>query len=110
MISIIIICQQQQKTNLTHSLIYLCIYIHIVNIWSHLLGLIFFFGLGIHFLWERPFDTLQISDYFYFFTFIFGAMTCLGFSSFFHCFSCHSEPVAAQWNRCDYAGIVTLTV
>ncbi|KAI9252964.1 pPR-type GPCR protein [Phascolomyces articulosus] len=81
-----------------------------VNIWSHLLGFFFFLGLGIHFLWEQPFDTLTMADYIYFFSFILGAMTCLGFSSSFHCFSCHSESVAARWNRCDYAGIVTLTV
>ncbi|KAI9316248.1 hemolysin-III related-domain-containing protein [Dichotomocladium elegans] len=82
-----------------------------VNIWSHLFGLFLFLGLGIHFLWARPFeDNLKTLDYVYFYCFIAGAMVCLGFSGFFHCFSCHSEPVAAQWNRCDYAGIVTLTV
>ncbi|KAI9490337.1 hemolysin-III related-domain-containing protein [Zychaea mexicana] len=82
-----------------------------VNIWSHLLGFILFLGLAIHFVWQQPFaDSLTAADYIYFFCFIAGAMVCLGFSSSFHCFSCHSEPVAAQWNRCDYAGIVTLTV
>ncbi|KAI8149276.1 pPR-type GPCR protein [Fennellomyces sp. T-0311] len=82
-----------------------------VNIWSHLLGFVFFFGLGVHFLWAQPFaDSLTAADYVYFFSFLLGAMTCLGFSSTFHCVSCHSEPVAAQWNRCDYAGIVTLIV
>lgn len=83
----------------------------IVNIWSHLLGFLLFIGLGIHFLWTQPFaDSLTTYDYLYFFCFIAGAMTCLGFSSSFHCFQNHSEPVAAKWNRCDYAGIVTLTV
>ncbi|KAL1927949.1 hypothetical protein VTP01DRAFT_3354 [Rhizomucor pusillus] len=82
-----------------------------VNIWSHLLGFIAFCGLGIHFLWSQPFaDSLKVSDYVYFVAFIFGALVCLGFSSSFHCFSCHSEPVAARWNRCDYAGITTLIV
>ncbi|KAI8098614.1 putative hemolysin-III channel protein Izh2 [Halteromyces radiatus] len=82
-----------------------------VNIWSHLLGFLLFVGLGIHFLWTQPFpDRLTWFDYIYFFIFIVGALTCLGFSSLFHCFSCHSEPVAAAWNRCDYAGITTLIV
>lgn len=83
----------------------------IVNIWSHLLGFLLFVGLGIHFLWMQPFsDSLTWFDIIYFFVFIMGALTCLGLSSMFHCFSCHSEQVAAAWNRCDYAGIVTLTV
>ncbi|ORZ06711.1 pPR-type GPCR protein [Absidia repens] len=82
-----------------------------VNIWSHLLGFLLFVGLGIHFVWLQPFsDSLTWFDYIYFFVFIAGALTCLGFSSLFHCFSCHSEPVAATWNRCDYAGITTLIV
>ncbi|CDS07996.1 hypothetical protein LRAMOSA01945 [Lichtheimia ramosa] len=93
--------------------LYSLFYIHneSVNIWSHLLGFLLFIGLGIHFLWTQPFaDSLTTYDYLYFFCFIAGAMTCLGFSSSFHCFQNHSEPVAAKWNRCDYAGIVTLTV
>lgn len=70
-----------------------------------------FVGFGIHFLWSQPFkDTLTTFDYTYFFLFIAGALTCLGFSASFHCFSCHSAKVAATWNRCDYAGITTLIV
>ncbi|CAI2162499.1 1866_t:CDS:2 [Funneliformis geosporum] len=33
-----------------------------------------------------------------------------GFSSIFHTLCCHSERVCANWNRCDYVGIVTLIV
>ncbi|CAJ0897062.1 7203_t:CDS:2 [Entrophospora sp. SA101] len=33
-----------------------------------------------------------------------------GFSSTFHALCCHSERVCANWNRCDYVGIVTLIV
>ncbi|KAK4510418.1 uncharacterized protein ATC70_004848 [Mucor velutinosus] len=82
-----------------------------VNIWSHLLTFILFVGFGIHFLWSQPFqETLTTFDITYFFLFIVGALLCLGFSASFHCFSCHSEKVAATWNRCDYAGITCLIV
>lgn len=82
-----------------------------VNIWSHLLTFILFVGFGIHFLWTQPFqETLTTFDITYFFLFIAGALLCLGFSASFHCFSCHSEKVAATWNRCDYAGITCLIV
>lgn len=82
-----------------------------VNIYSHLLAYILFVYFGIHFLWTQPFQaTLTVFDYTYFFLFIAGALMCLGFSASFHCFACHSEKVAASWNRCDYAGITCLIV
>ncbi|KAI9283310.1 hemolysin-III related-domain-containing protein [Sporodiniella umbellata] len=82
-----------------------------VNIWSHLLGFILFTGLGIYFVWSKPYvDTLTVFDVTYFFIFIAGALTCLGFSASYHCFSCHSEKVSLNWNRCDYAGITSLIV
>ncbi|CAO3699597.1 unnamed protein product [Rhizopus stolonifer] len=83
----------------------------LVNVWSHLLAFILFVGFGIYFAWSQPYvDSLTVFDYTYFFIFIAGALTCLGFSASFHCFSCHSEKVAATWNRCDYAGITSLIV
>ncbi|CEG81133.1 hypothetical protein RMATCC62417_15367 [Rhizopus microsporus] len=82
-----------------------------INIWSHFLAFLLFIGIGFHFLWSNPLaDSLTTFDYTYFFVFVAGALTCLGFSASFHCFSCHSEKVAATWNRCDYAGITTLIV
>jgi adiponectin receptor len=70
-----------------------------------------FVGFGLHFLWSQPFEaTLTTFDYAYFLLFITGALLCLGFSASCHCFSCHSENVAATWNRCDYAGITCLIV
>ncbi|ORX58022.1 HlyIII-domain-containing protein [Hesseltinella vesiculosa] len=82
-----------------------------VNIWSHGLGFLLFFFLGVHFFWTQPLpETLTWFDKIYFLVFITSALTCLGFSSLFHCFTCHSEPVAASWNRCDYAGITILIV
>ncbi|KAI8990984.1 putative hemolysin-III channel protein Izh2 [Mycotypha africana] len=88
-------------------------YLHneFVNIWSHLLTFFLFLGLGIHFLWRKPFyGSLTTFDIIYFYLFICGALLCLGFSACFHCFSNHSEKVAAAWNRCDYAGITCLIV
>ncbi|CEI87851.1 hypothetical protein RMCBS344292_02259 [Rhizopus microsporus] len=82
-----------------------------INIWSHFLAFLLFIGIGFHFLYSNPLaDSLTSFDYIYFFVFVVGALTCLGFSASFHCFSCHSEKVAATWNRCDYAGITTLIV
>ncbi|KAI8372253.1 hemolysin-III related-domain-containing protein [Choanephora cucurbitarum] len=82
-----------------------------VNIWSHLLAFMLFVGFAVQFVWTKPFvDTLTAFDYTYFFVFILGACACLGLSASFHCFACHSEPVAATWNRCDYAGITCLIV
>lgn len=75
------------------------------------MAFLLFIGIGFRFLWSNPLaDSLTSFDYTYFFVFVAGALTCLGFSASFHCFSCHSEKVAATWNRCDYAGITTLIV
>ncbi|SAL95231.1 hypothetical protein [Absidia glauca] len=82
-----------------------------VNIWTHLLGFLLFLGLGIHFLWSHSSsDNLTWVDRIYVGAFIVSALTCLGCSCLFHCFSCHSEHIATIWNRCDYVGIVTLAV
>jgi adiponectin receptor len=87
------------------------IHILLVNVYSHLIAFFIFVGFGLHFLWAQPFlESLTVFDYAYFFLFLVGALICLGFSSSFHCFACHSEKVAAAWNRCDYAGITFLTV
>jgi adiponectin receptor len=92
-------------------LIFFNLFFAVVNIYSHLLGFIMFVGFGLHFLWSQPFSaSLTVFDYTYFFVFIAGALICLGFSASFHCFACHSEKVAATWNRCDYAGITSLIV
>lgn len=82
-----------------------------VNIWSHLFGAILFAGLSLatHFyLMDHP--TLKQSDYIAFYCFMAGAMICLGLSSSFHTMCCHSEKVCANWNRCDYVGIVALII
>lgn len=41
-----------------------------------------------------------------FYIFFAAAITCLISSGAFHCFVCHSQPVAKRWHAMDYAGIV----
>ncbi|KAF0474621.1 putative hemolysin-III channel protein Izh2 [Gigaspora margarita] len=83
-----------------------------VNIWSHLVGAIAFIFLGFitydYVLSHHP--SIIWWDVAVFYIFLMGAMICLGLSSTFHTFCCHSEKACAQWSRCDYIGIVTLIV
>ncbi|KAF0520764.1 putative hemolysin-III channel protein Izh2 [Gigaspora margarita] len=53
-------------------------------------------------------STITWQDSFVLYMFLAGAMVCLGLSSVFHVLCCHSEKVCANWNRCDYIGIVFL--
>ncbi|KAK9696655.1 hypothetical protein K7432_012343 [Basidiobolus ranarum] len=82
------------------------------NIYSHLLGAALFFGIAIftrvHVL--SQFETTHWSDIAVMYIFMFGAISCLCFSTLFHTFICHSERVSVNWNRCDYVGIVFLIV
>ncbi|KAF9427349.1 hypothetical protein BGZ94_005068 [Podila epigama] len=83
-----------------------------VNIWSHLLGAITFIILIpiAYFQVVGVLDTVQWTDIAVFYAFIAGAIICLSMSASFHTFTCHSEAVSGQWNRCDYVGIVFLSV
>ena len=88
------------------------------NIWTHLLGFVFFlilcmgvyiFGDYITFLFEDvqihdlPWDE-QVMLFFFFF----GAMACLCCSFMFHLFSNHSQKVFQLFIRLDYSGIAFL--
>ncbi|KAF9431297.1 hypothetical protein BGZ94_000004 [Podila epigama] len=83
-----------------------------VNIYSHLLGALVCIAASpfVYFNVLGVVDTIHWTDIVVFYIFIAGAVTCLSMSASFHCFSCHSEPVCSQWNRCDYVGIVFLIV
>ncbi|RIB08273.1 adiponectin receptor protein 1 [Gigaspora rosea] len=91
---------------------YSLFYIHneSINIWSHLLGTIIFVCLTFitHFYVLSSQSTITWQDSFVLYMFLAGAMVCLGLSSVFHVLCCHSEKVCANWNRCDYIGIVFL--
>ncbi|CAI2173209.1 386_t:CDS:2 [Funneliformis geosporum] len=82
-----------------------------VNIWSHFVGAILFAVLSLAtYFYLMDYNTLKQSDYIAFYCFMAGAMICLGLSSSFHTMCCHSEKVCANWNRCDYVGIVALII
>ncbi|KAJ1648757.1 hypothetical protein IWQ61_009946 [Dispira simplex] len=80
------------------------------NIYTHLAGVLLFLKLG----WltqsylSHHIHSVRWADHVVQFTYIAGAVGCLGLSSMYHLFSCHSHPVAQRWNRCDYLGIVLL--
>lgn len=81
------------------------------NVYTHLLGCVAFvllaFMTGSYLLST---SSAAWSDYAVLYTFIATAILCLGCSSLFHLFCCHSEEVSKSWNKCDYAGIVFLIV
>ncbi|PKK70542.1 HlyIII-domain-containing protein [Rhizophagus irregularis] len=80
-----------------------------VNIWSHLIGALLFatYSFATYFYFVNYTNMNQV-DLIAFYCFMAGAMICLGLSSAFHTLCCHSEKVCANWNRCDYVGIVAL--
>lgn len=82
----------------------------IVNVWSHLIGAIACIVVAplAYFKIFHILETVHWTDMMHFYIFMAGAILCLSMSALFHLFSCHSEPVSHQWNRCDYVGIVFL--
>ena len=88
------------------------------NIWTHLLGFVFFlvlcmgvyiFGDYITFLFEDiQIHDLPWDEQVMLFLFFLGAMACLCCSFMFHLFSNHSEKMFAIFSRLDYSGIAFL--
>lgn len=87
-----------------------------VNIWTHLLGSIFFtaVGLAAFYLFEAfaaaRYASATRADVIAFAFFFAGAFLCLGMSATFHALSNHSPDVAKWGNKLDYSGIVFLIV
>lgn len=80
-----------------------------VNIYSHLLGAVLFFGLPV--LCYRSLSLpgiLDLADIIVFSTFFFGVAVCFLLSSTFHTFANHSPRVNVLGNQLDYLGIVIL--
>lgn len=79
------------------------------NIWSHLLGLIFFASFGTWFLLsglDAWYPTHTKGDVVAFAAFFAGTCTCLTASASYHLFAAVGEAQARAWNGVDYAGIV----
>lgn len=81
-----------------------------VNIWTHLLGAVFFFTTS-YFLYgelKPRYETASHQDLWVFGCFFAGAVACLGMSGTYHTISNHSHEVAVWGNKLDYLGIVFL--
>lgn len=89
------------------------------NIWTHLVGFIFFATLTLSVYCFRDYITflfesnIVISDLpwqeqLVIFLFFLGAMTCLFCSTIFHMLGNHSQAAHAILSRCDYTGIAIL--
>ncbi|KAG7455814.1 hypothetical protein MATL_G00245000 [Megalops atlanticus] len=79
------------------------------NIWTHLLGCLFFLCLGIVYMFRpnmsfvAPFQEKIVIGMFFL-----GAILCLSFSWLFHTVYCHSEAVSRVFSKLDYSGIAFL--
>ncbi|CAL8087251.1 unnamed protein product [Calicophoron daubneyi] len=77
------------------------------NIWTHLIGFVFFLVLSIYFL-VHPGRDLQWQEKLVMQIFFVSAILALGFSWLFHTVYCHSERVGRLFNKLDYVGIALL--
>ena len=68
------------------------------NIWTHLLGCLWFLGIAIYFL-VQPSDWIQWQEKVVFATFFLGAILCMGMSFAYHTVSCHSEQVGKLFSK-----------
>ncbi|KAK9327718.1 hemolysin-III related-domain-containing protein [Lipomyces starkeyi] len=83
-----------------------------VNIYSHLIGSLFFLtilAITLDIFLPR-YPSTSVKDFVVFVIFFVGAVLCLGMSSTYHCLNCHSESVAKFGNQLDYLGIIFLIV
>ena len=83
-----------------------------VNIWSHLLGAVFFLWGWVVLLRAvaSRYASASAADVLVFSCFLGGAVLCLGMSAVYHTLSNHSETVALWGNKLDYSGIIILIV
>ncbi|KAK3323886.1 hemolysin-III related-domain-containing protein [Cercophora scortea] len=85
-----------------------------VNIWSHLLGALFFTAAGVllllHAVVGPRYGAASPADVRAMACFFAGAFLCLGMSATYHTLSNHSPAVAKWGNKLDYTGIVFLIV
>ena len=77
------------------------------NIWTHLLGALFFVGLAIELYLFSGADML-LMDKLIFGIYFTAALGCLTFSTVYHTFSCYSQAVAHTCQAFDYVGIAIM--
>jgi adiponectin receptor len=80
-----------------------------VNIWTHLLGTLFFVIIAIYFI-SRPSSEVHIEQKLIFGAFFLGAIICLLFSTLYHTVYCHSPKISKFFNKLDYCGISILII
>uniref|UniRef100_A0A8C2P3H7 Adiponectin receptor protein 2 n=1 Tax=Capra hircus TaxID=9925 RepID=A0A8C2P3H7_CAPHI len=79
------------------------------NIWTHLLGCVFFLCLGIFYMFRPNISFVApLQEKVVFGLFFLGAILCLSFSWLFHTVYCHSEGVSRIFSKLDYSGIALL--
>ncbi|CAF1131078.1 unnamed protein product [Didymodactylos carnosus] len=69
-----------------------------VNIWTHLLGALFFICITIYYI-TQPASEIHIERKIVFCAFFLGAIICLLFSTLYHTLSCHSPQFAYIFNK-----------
>ncbi|XP_072423783.1 adiponectin receptor protein 1-like [Chiloscyllium punctatum] len=79
------------------------------NIWTHLIGFLFFLILGIVYMFRPNINFVApVQEKVVFGMFFLGAVLCLFFSWIFHTVYCHSEKVSRTFSKLDYSGIALL--
>ncbi|XP_035281794.1 adiponectin receptor protein 2 isoform X1 [Anguilla anguilla] len=79
------------------------------NIWTHLLGCLFFLCLGIVYMFRPNMSFVApVQEKVVIGMFFLGAILCLSFSWLFHTVYCHSEGVSRVFSKLDYSGIAFL--
>ncbi|MGH0116006.1 UNVERIFIED_CONTAM: hypothetical protein FKN15_060470 [Acipenser sinensis] len=79
------------------------------NIWTHLLGCLFFLCLGIFYMFRPNMSFVApVQEKVAIGMFFLGAILCLSFSWVFHTVYCHSEGVSRVFSKLDYSGIAFL--
>ncbi|RVE56771.1 hypothetical protein OJAV_G00224430 [Oryzias javanicus] len=79
------------------------------NIWTHLLGCLFFLCLGLMYMFRPNMSFVApVQEKVVIGVFFLGAILCLSFSWLFHTVYCHSEGVSKVFSKLDYSGIAFL--
>ncbi|XP_061815386.1 adiponectin receptor protein 2-like, partial [Nerophis lumbriciformis] len=79
------------------------------NIWTHLLGCLFFLCLGLMYMFRPNMSFVApVQEKVAIGMFFLGAILCLSFSWLFHTVYCHSEGVSRVFSKLDYSGIAFL--